>query len=188
MVPGKVIKSGPRIRIRQLREDDIPRWMTANGSTRAAAEAIYREELAKPDGPPKGIGKQFSVETSTGEWIGFTGFGAEPSADAGGYFFIDAPARGKGYGKEMVRCVLDVMFDDCQAARCIIDYHDWNVVTGRLYMKLGFEEVIRILIPEDKLNTDDHEQAGGKTVYAVVLVLDRDRYLEHRSRETQKSG
>jgi len=168
MTPGLVIKDGPRIRIRQLREDDISHW--------AYDQAVFSQEFEKPDGPPGGMGKQFAVETKQDEWIGFTGFGAEPGGDAGGYFFIAEPFRGQGYGTELVQCVLQVMFQDCGAARCVIDYHDWNEVAARLYAKIGFEETQRIRIPEDKLTGEDREMAPGREVYAVVISLTREKW------------
>ena len=176
MTPGMTIREYGRIRLRQMREDDIAHWLKGDPShSKEFAEEIYAQELAKPDGP--GPDKQYVVETMSGEWIGFTGFGAERNGDAGGYFFVADPFRGRGYGTEMVECVLRVMFEDCGAARCVIDYHDWNEVAARLYAKLGFVEDMRILIPDAKLSNEDRDMAPGKPVYAVVLVLTRERFL-----------
>jgi len=61
---------------------------------------------------------------------------------------------------------------------CVIDYHDWNTVAGRLYAKLGFEETGRIRIPEGKLTGEDREHAGGRPVYAIILTLTRERYRQ----------
>lgn len=176
MTPGMTIRDYGRIRLRQMREDDIAHWLEANrGHSREDAEAIYAEEVAKPDGP--GPPKQYVVETKYGEWIGFTGFGAERGGDAGGYFFVAESLRGRGYGTELVECALHVMFEDCDAVRCLIDYHDWNESAARLYVKLGFVEERRIRIPEDKLSNEDREMALGKPVHAVVMVLTRERFL-----------
>jgi RimJ/RimL family protein N-acetyltransferase len=176
MTPGITIRVHGRIRLRQMRENDIAHWLKANaGCSKEFAEAIYAEELAKPDGP--GPDKQYVVETTSGEWVGFTGFGARPNGDAGGYFYIASPFRGQGYGREMVECVLQVMFRDCNAARCVIDYHDWNQSAARLYEKLGFIEDRRIRISEDKLSGEDRQMSPDKPVYAVVLVLTRERFL-----------
>ena len=165
-----------RIRLRQMRQDDVAYWITANpGCSRKSAEAIIAQELAKPDGP--GSDKQYIVETTAREWIGFTGFGAQPNGDAGGYFFIAGSFRGQGYGREMVECVLRVMFEDCGAARCVIDYHDWNEPAARLYKKLGFVEDMRIRVSEDKLSGEDRQMSPDKPVHAVVLVLTRERFL-----------
>jgi RimJ/RimL family protein N-acetyltransferase len=180
MTSGMTIREYGRIRLRQMREDDVARWLTANpGDGREAAEAIYEQELAKPDGP--GPGKQYVVETLAGDWIGFTGFGAERDGDAGGYFWVAAPFRGQGYGTDMVECVLRVMFEDCGASKCIIDYHDWNQPAARLYAKLGFAEDTRIRISEGRLSGEDRQMAPGKPVYAVVLMLTRERFLERAS-------
>ena len=176
MTPGMTIREHGRIRLRQMREDDIAHWLKANPShSKEFAEGVYAHELAKPDGP--GPDKQYVVETISGEWIGFTGFGAERDGDAGGYFFVAAPFRGRGYGREMAECVLRVMFEDCSAARCVIDYHDWNEPAARLYAKLGFVEDMRILISEGRLSDEDRAMAPGKPVYAVMLVLTRERFL-----------
>lgn len=176
MTPGMTIREHGRIRLRQMREDDIAHWLKANvGCSKEFAEAIYAQELGKPDGP--GPDKQYVVETTSGEWIGFTGFGAQPNGDAGGYFYIAPSFRGQGYGREMVECVLRVMFEDCCAARCVIDYHDWNEPAARLYMELGFVEDMRIRISEDKLSGEDRQMSPDKPVYAVVLVLTRERFL-----------
>jgi len=177
MTPGLVIKEGQRIRIRQLREDDIPRMATGGFGGEEGAKRSYAQEFAKPDGPPGADGKQFAVETKDGEWVGFTGFGAKRDGDAGGYFFIAEPFRGHGYGTELVQYVLRVMFEDCGAARCEIDYHDWNEVAARLYARLGFKEETRIRIPEDKLSDEDRQMAAGRPVYAVVVALTRERFL-----------
>lgn len=174
MTPGMTIREYGRIRLRQMREDDIAHWMSI-GSSKETAEAMYAQEVSKPDGP--GPDKQYVVETISGEWIGFTGFGAESGGDAGGYFYVADDFRGCGYGTEMVECVLWVMFENCGAVRCLIDYHDWNEPAARLYSKLGFVEDRRILIPEDKLSGEDRKMAPGKPVYAVVLVLTRERFL-----------
>jgi len=184
MTPGITIREHGRIRLRQMREDDIAHWLKANrGHSSEDAEAIYADELAKPDGP--GPSKQYVVETTSGEWIGFTGFGAERDGDAGGYFFIAEPFRGRGYGTELVECALHVMFEDCGAARCLIDYHDWNEPAAGLYAKLGFVEERRIRIPEDKLSGEDREMAPDKPVYAVVVVLTRERFLGGNSGDTR---
>ena len=175
MTPGLTIREHGRIRLRQMREDDIPHWLKANRTqSRADAEAIYAQELAKPDG--LGEDKQYVVETIGGEWLGFTGFGAECGGDAGGYFFIAEPFRGQGYGTELVQCVLQVMFEDCGAARCEVDYHDWNEVAAHLYAKLGFTEKMRIRIPEEKLTSEDREFAPDMPVYAVVVALTREQF------------
>jgi len=179
MTPGLVIKEGPRIRIRQLREDDIPRMAAGGFGGEQGAKRWYAQSLEQPDGPRKEF-KQFAVETKMGEWIGFTGFGAERDANAGGYFLIAEPFRGQGYGEELVRCVLEVMFEDCGAARCEIDYHDWNTVAEHIYLKLGFEEKMRIRIPEDKLTDEDRAMAPGRPVYAVVVCLTRERFLSQQ--------
>lgn len=178
MTPGPVIKEGSRIRIRQLREDDIPRMAGGGFGGEEGARRWYAEAMALPDGP--GPAKQYVVETLDGRPIGFTGFGAERGSDAGGYFSIDEPFRGQGYGTELVRLVLQVMFDDCGAARCVIDYHDWNEVAAWLYAKFGFEEMQRIRIPDDKLTDDDRRMAPDRPVYAVVVSLTRERFLEQR--------
>ena len=176
MTPGMTIREYARIRLRQMREDDIAHWLKANaGHSKEFAEGVYAQEAAKPDGP--GPDKQYVVETISGEWIGFTGFGAERDGDAGGYFFVADPFRGRGYGTEMVECVLRVMFEDCGAARCVVDYHDWNEPAARLYAKLGFVEDMRIRISEGRLSDEDREMAPDKPVYAVVLVLTRERFL-----------
>ena len=180
MTPGLVIKEGARIRIRQLREDDIPRMAAGGFGGEEGAKRWYAEAMALPDGP--GPAKQYVVETLDGECIGFAGFGAEPDGDAGGYFSIDEPFRGRGYGTELVRLVLQVMFDDCGAARCVIDYHDWNEVAARIYAKFGFEEMQRIRVPEDKLTDEDLRLAPARPVYAVVISLTRERFLEQRER------
>ncbi len=156
---------------------DIALWLQANTtSSRESAEAIYAEEAAKPDGP--GPARQYVVETLAAEWVGFTGFNAERAGDAGGYFFAAEPLRGQGYGLEMVECVLRVMFEDCGAARCVIDYHDWNEAAAHLYTKLGFIEEMHILIREERLEDEDRRMAPGRPVYAVVMVLTRERFLE----------
>lgn len=176
MTPGLVIRIYGRIRLRQLREDDIAHWLAANrGCSPEAAEALIAEELAGPDGP--GPGKQYVVETLDGEWIGFTGFGADRDGDGGGYFFIAEPFRGQSYGTELVQCVLHVMFEDCGAARCVIDYHDWNERAAHLYAKLGFVEEMRIRIREERLDAEDRAMAPGKPVHAVVVALTRERFL-----------
>jgi RimJ/RimL family protein N-acetyltransferase len=132
-------------------------------------------EFSKPDGSSPD--KQYLVETLSGAWLGFTGFGASRDGDAGGYFFIGAHARGQGYGEELVRCVLEVMFCDCGALRCLIDYHDWNIPAQRLYEKVGFKEELRIRIPEDKLTDEDRRMAPSLLVDAVVVAITRDEFL-----------
>jgi RimJ/RimL family protein N-acetyltransferase len=174
MTPGLTIREGPRIRIRQLREDDIPRMAAGAFGGEEGARRWYAEAMALPDGP--GPSKQYVVETRAGECIGFTGFGAERGGDAGGYFTIDEPFQGQGYGTELVGLVLRVMFEDCGAARCVIDYHDWNEVAARLYAKFGFEEFRRVRIPEDKLTDEDWAMAPDRPVHAVVLELTRERW------------
>lgn len=178
MTPGLTIREHGRIRIRQLREDDIPRMAAGAFGGEEGAKRWYAQSLALPDGP--GPTKQYVVETREGEWIGFTGFGAERDGDAGGYFFIAEPFRGQGYGTELVRCVLQVMFEDCEAARCEIDYHDWNTVAEHIYLKLGFKEKMRIRIPEDKLTGEDRKFAPGRPVYALVVALTRERFLSQQ--------
>ena len=176
MTPGMTIREHGRIRLRQMREDDTAHWLRANpGQSREGAEGVYAQELAKPDGP--GPDKQYIVETMSGEWIGFTGFGAERDGDAGGYFFVADTYRGQGYGTEMVECVLRVVFEDCGVARCVIDYHDWNEPAARLYAKLGFAEDMRIPISEARLSGEDRAMAPGKPVHSVVMVLTRERFL-----------
>jgi RimJ/RimL family protein N-acetyltransferase len=176
MTPGLVIKEGPRIRIRQLGEDDIPRMAAGAFGGEEGAKRWYAEELEKGDGPSKDF-RQFAVETKSGEWIGWTGFYGEPGGDAGGYFTIAEPFRGQGYGTELVRCVLEVMFLDCEAARCTIDYHDWNEAAARTYAKFGFEETQRIRISEEKLTDEDRAMAPDRPVHAVVITLTREKFL-----------
>jgi len=136
--------------------------------------------MDKPDGPPGEEGKQFIAETPDGGWVGFTGFGAKRDGDAGGYFFVAEHHRGKGYGEELIRLALGVMFRDCGAARCLIDYHDWNEVAHGLYTKLGFREMRRIRIPEDKLEQEDRARGEGGPVHAVIVELTREEYLAAR--------
>jgi RimJ/RimL family protein N-acetyltransferase len=144
------------------------------------AKRWYAEELGRGDGPSNEF-RQFAVETVSGEWIGFTGFYAEPDGDAGGYFTIAEPFRGQGYGTELVRCVLEVMFLDCAAARCTIDYHDWNEVAARIYAKFGFDETQRIRIPKDNLTDEDRAMAPDRPVHAVVITLTREKFLGSRA-------
>jgi len=73
MTPGLVIKEGRRIRIRQLREDDIPRMAAHGFGGEEGARRWYAQELEKGDGPSREFW-QFAVETKSGERIGFTGF------------------------------------------------------------------------------------------------------------------
>jgi len=176
MTPGMTIREHGRIRLRQLREDDIARMAAGNFGGEEGAKNCYAQELDKPDGPPEGISKQIAVETLAGDWIGFTGFGAPREGDAGGYFFIAEQFRGKGYGAELVQCVLQVMFEDCGAARCVIDYHDWNAAAARLYEKTGFKEEMHILIPEDKLTKEDRTMAPNKPVYAIIMAITREEF------------
>jgi len=164
MTPGLLIKEGPRIRIRQLRENDIPRMAAGGFGGEDGVKRLYAQEIEKPDGPPGPDGKQLAVETKDGAWIGFTGFGAKRDGDAGGYFYIAEPFRGQGYGTELVRLVLQVMFEECGAARCLLDYHDWNQVTRR------------ITIPEDKLTDEDRAMAPGGPVHAVIIELTREAW------------
>lgn len=181
MTPGMTIREYGRIRLRQMRLDDAQHWSAANpGDGVDAAEAVCREQLAKPDGP--GPDKQYVVETLAGEWIGFTGFGAERDGDAGGYFWLAAPFRAQGYGTDMVECVLRVMFEDCGASKCIIDYHDWNTAAARLYAKVGFEEEMRIPIREARLTDEDRRMSPDKQVHAVVVALTRERFLARAGR------
>jgi RimJ/RimL family protein N-acetyltransferase len=176
MTPGLVIKEGKRIRLRQLREDDIARMVAGSFGGEEGARRWYAEEVAKPDGPPEGMSKQIAVETKQGEWIGFTGFGAKRGGDAGGYFFIAEPFRGRGYGTDLVHTVLRVMFEDCGAARCLVDYHDWNAVAAHVYEKLGFREHMRVLIPEDKREAEDWQFAPDRPVCAIVVELTREEF------------
>jgi len=184
MTPGLVIKEGPTIRIRQLREDDVPRMAAGSFGGEDGARNWYAQEMAKPDGPSGGF-RQFAVEKVSGEWIGWTGFGAKRDGDAGGYFTIAEPFRRQGYGTELVGCVLKVMFEDCGAARCEIDYHDWNTVAEHIYLKLGFQEKMRVRIPEDKLTEEDKGAAPGRPVYAVVVELTKERWQALGSRAVQ---
>jgi RimJ/RimL family protein N-acetyltransferase len=178
MTPGLGIKEGARIRIRQLREDDIPRMAAHGFGGEDGARLTYAQELEKPDGPPGAEGKQLAVETREGEWVGFTGLGATRGGDAGGYFFIDEPLRGRGYGKELVQCVLELAFDECGADRFVIDYHDWNEPAARLYARFGFDETQRIRIPDDRLSAEDRTAAPGQPVHAVIIELTRERFRE----------
>lgn len=84
-------------------------------------------------------------------------------------------------GTELVRLVLAVMFEDCGAARCLIDYHDWNQVAARLYAKFGFKEIRRIRIPEDKLTDEDRGMAPDHAVHTVVIELTRERWKALRA-------
>jgi RimJ/RimL family protein N-acetyltransferase len=174
MTPGLTIKEGPHLRLRQLREDDLPRLAEISGGEEGAKH-WWGESLSLPDGAGKEF-KQYVVETLAGEWVGWTGFGAERDAGAGGYFFIAEPFRGQGYGTELVRLALEVMLDDCGAARCEIDYHDWNTVAERVYLKLGFRETMRIRIPEDRLSAEDRQFAPGREVHAVVVAITREEW------------
>jgi RimJ/RimL family protein N-acetyltransferase len=176
MTPGHVIAEGERIRIRQLREDDVPRMAAGAFGGEEGARNWYARELALGDGAGAEP-RQFAVETKAGEWIGWTGFNAPRDGDAGGYFSIDASMRGQGYGMELVECVLRVMFEDCGAARCVIDYHEWNTVAARLYAKFGFEELMRVRIPEDRLTDEDRAMSPDRPVHAIVLALTREQFL-----------
>jgi RimJ/RimL family protein N-acetyltransferase len=181
MTPGLVLKEGKLIRLRQLREDDIARMAAGSFGGEEGARRWYAEELEKPDGPPEGIQKQIAVETIDGDWIGFTGFGAERGGDAGGYFSIAEPFRGKGYGTDLVQTVLQVVFEDCGAARCIIDYHDWNSIAAHVYEKLGFREEMRILIPEDKLSAEDRQFSSDRPVFAIVVAITQEAFFKNTS-------
>jgi RimJ/RimL family protein N-acetyltransferase len=177
MTQGLCIKESTRIRLRQLREDYLARWIAVNSSSEIARRT-FDAEFTKPDGA--GPDKQYVVEALAGEWLGFTGFGTQRDGDGGGYFYIGEHVRGQGYGEELVRCVLEVMFNDCGAVQCIIDYHDWNTVAARLYQKVGFKELLRIRIPDDKLTDEDRRMAPGKPVDAVVVCIKRDDWIESR--------
>ena len=177
MTPGLVIKEWKRLRIRQLREDDLPRMIAGAFGGEEGARRWYASELEKGDGASKDF-RQFAVETKAGEWIGWTGFYGEPGGDAGGYFSIAEASGGQGYGAELVRSVLEVMFEDCGAVRCVIDYHDWNEVAAHVYAKLGFEELQRIRIPEDKLEAEDYAHGAPETpVFAVVIAVTREQFV-----------
>lgn len=75
--------------------------------------------------------------------VGFVMFGIDP--DDSQYwiyrFMIDASHQGKGYGKEMLRQVIERIKAKSDATDIMVAYHPDNQAAARLYEKAGFETV-----------------------------------------------
>lgn len=57
-----------------------------------------------------------------------------------GYIVIDPEMRGKGYGKEMIRCALNYAFEILKMKKVTVNVYDSNPAAHGCYLSVGFHD------------------------------------------------
>lgn len=61
------------------------------------------------------------------------------SLDITRIYIADMEFRGKGYGEESMRLILEYCFTDLECERVTLDHYTGNKIASALYLKLGFK-------------------------------------------------
>jgi len=61
------------------------------------------------------------------------------SLDITRIYIADLKYRGKGYGEEAMRLIMQYCFEDLKCVRITLDHYTGNDVASTLYLKLGFQ-------------------------------------------------
>jgi RimJ/RimL family protein N-acetyltransferase len=147
---GKSVLEGDLIRLRALRDDDLPRlveWWndpdtmvlqqyTVLPVPEAGTIEMFRNwSLNKPE---TGVG--LSVETHEGELVGHVAlFGVKPRTRIATLAIIlGAPHTGRGYGSDAVKVAVRYAFDEMAVNKVELQVWSFNPRARRVYEKAGF--------------------------------------------------
>lgn len=98
-------------------------------------------ELARkyPDARP------LLARTADGTPIGFVLYGIDEGTDEWKIFrfMVDECFQGRGYGRRILRVILERLRNEHRAQRVLVVYHEPNRAAARLYAREGFVEYAR---------------------------------------------
>ncbi|MCB0973122.1 MAG: GNAT family N-acetyltransferase [Actinobacteria bacterium] len=120
----------------------------------AAGEALSLEFLCQVDGRRAGIAGLYGID-----WFA-------RHAELG-VSFLPGPWRGRGFGEEAHRMMIEYAFGDLNLCRILASVHHDNTRVLELCLRLGFIEEGR---------RREHRWVGGHYVDLVVFSMSRDEY------------
>lgn len=103
-------------------------------------------------------------------------FGINPSDDLSWAFYLDERVRG-GLGAALEFYILDLLLSNLRTSTLVCEVLANNTSVLSLHSKFGFQEVSRRVLTG--LNNEDEREV-------VVLMLEKDRWLEARGRVIEK--
>jgi diamine N-acetyltransferase len=143
---------GERVALGPLRRDLLPRyqaWINDFSALRTLGGApprptTFEQEAAWYEGVQHGDGVNFTIyERTSWEPIGNTGLNAVDARNRTAVFGIligEPAARGKGFGTEATRLVLDYAFHALGLHSVMLTCAEFNAAGRRAYEKAGFHE------------------------------------------------
>lgn len=172
----KIVREGTQVRLRIAEERDLDFIVASEaepGNARyivADSRAYHQDTLDSP------AAVHFIVERNdTGAAIGFLMAAGRNSPDHEQYWRrVIINERGKGYGKEALRLLMDWAFGEAGAHRAWLDCKDYNDRALHVYESLGMK---REGLLRDTIFVD------GKYENLVVLAILEPEWRELKARE-----
>jgi ribosomal protein S18 acetylase RimI-like enzyme len=143
-----------RVRLRELRDDELPAFLAAmhtfyaadlernGGLTRDEAEEKATKDHAAlfPEGRPLDGHHLYAIEDEHGEAIGRLWYSERDAGDVFLYAIeLDESARGRGYGREAMQA-FEELARERGTARIGLNVFGGNEVARSLYRSLGYAE------------------------------------------------
>lgn len=143
--------NGKLVRLRELRIDDAETclgWVNDlsvarkiyGGAPMPATIENERDFLRAVTGK-KHDQNHFAIENPAGEFIGvcsYTGVDWTNRTCSIGWFIGEDAHRGRGYGTDMIKLMLDICFLEMDMHRVELNVFEYNTDAIRLYERLGF--------------------------------------------------
>jgi diamine N-acetyltransferase len=155
-VNGTVGFGTARLRFRAVERGDLPaleRWLNDFGTLRTAGIGVLplsrdgvEHWYARLAGAESGEHWVVIVERATGTAIGFAGLRDIDHRHGTAEYAItigEPTARGRGYGTEATRRLLDYAFADLGLRSVLLDVSEYNLAGRRAYARAGFREIGR---------------------------------------------
>ena len=172
----KIVREGAQVRLRIAEERDLDFIVASEAEPENARYIVADSRAYHQDTLDSPAAVHFIVERNdTGAAIGFLMAAGRNSPDHEQYWRrVIINERGKGYGKEALRLLMDWAFGEAGAHRAWLDCKDYNDRALHVYESVGLrrEGLLRETILVD-----------GKYENLVVLGI-----LEDEWRERQKEG
>lgn len=140
-----------RVRLRDLRIDDansVVQWFDdatlrrqIHGGAPAPIGLETEQEWIRQHMGPMEDQQHYAIETMEGEFIGVCSYSDVCWRNRNckvGWFLGAADMRGRGYGTDMIRLLLNICFEELGMHKVSLDVFSYNEGAIRLYERLGF--------------------------------------------------
>jgi RimJ/RimL family protein N-acetyltransferase len=172
----KIVREGAQVRLRIAEERDLDFIVASEAEPENARYIVADSRAYHQDTLDSPAAVHFIVERNdTGAAIGFLMAAGRNSPDHEQYWRrVIINERGKGYGKEALRLLMDWAFGEAGAHRAWLDCKDYNDRALHVYESLGMK---REGLLRDTIFVD------GKYENLVVLAILEPEWRELKARE-----